>query len=173
MNGLVVYESHYGNTAAVAEAIAAGLGGTSRAVTTDEATESVVAAADVLVVGAPVNGFRLASDKMRAGHLDDPKAPRRADVTHRSMRTWLAELPFGRGPAAAFETRIWWSPRGATGDIERGLQNAGYTVDVKAGRFVVEGTYGPLREGELERARTWGAHLAETLAPTPDLVGVG
>jgi hypothetical protein len=89
------------------------------------------------------------------------------------MRTWLAELPFGRGPAAAFETRIWWSPRGATGDIERGLQNAGYTVDVKAGRFVVEGTYGPLREGELERARTWGAHLAETLAPTPDLVGVG
>ena len=173
MNGLVVYESHWGNTAAVAEAIAAGLGGTSRAVTTDEATESVVAAADVLVVGAPVIAFRLASEEMRAGLVEDRKAPRPADVSHRSMRKWLAALPHGRGPAAAFETRIWWSPRGATGDIERGLQTAGYTIDVKAGRFVVEATYGPMREGELERARTWGAHLAETLAPTPDLVGVG
>ena len=27
-------------------------------------------------------------------------------------------------------------------------------------RFFVEGSYGPLRDGELERARAWGAALA-------------
>ena len=63
MHGVVVYESHWGNTAAVAEAIAAGLGSGSRALSTDEATDQVVGDADILVVGAPVIAFSLATDK--------------------------------------------------------------------------------------------------------------
>ena len=31
-------------------------------------------------------------------------------------------------------------------------------------RFIVQGGYGPLRDGELERARRWGAELAEAMA---------
>jgi hypothetical protein len=27
------------------------------------------------------------------------------------------------------------------------------------GRFLIEGTYGPMQEGELERAKQWGAEL--------------
>ena len=77
------------------------------------------------------------------------------------MRSWLERLPNGRGRSAAFETRIWWSPRGATSDIERGLNVAGYHPAAKAERFVVKGSYGPLRDGELERAREWGAELAK------------
>lgn len=33
----------------------------------------------------------------------------------------------------------------------------------EAGRFVVTGTYGPPRKGELERARQWGAALGGML----------
>ena len=79
------------------------------------------------------------------------------------MRSWLARLPIGNTVGVAFETRIWWSPRGATGEIEHGLRNAGYEIKAKAAKFVVDGTYGPLREGELDRARAWGAELAASI----------
>jgi hypothetical protein len=164
MNAVVVYESHWGNTAAVAKAIAEGLGPEVRALTTDEASGAAIADVDLIVAGAPVIAFRLASEKMRAGLADDAaKAPTAPDLSHPSMRSWLKGLPWGRGRSAAFETRVWWSPRGATGDIERGLQGAGYPPLAKPGRFVVTGTYGPLKDGELERAREWGAELAASM----------
>ena len=56
-----------------------------------------------------------------------------------------------------------WSPGGATGAIDRGLEAAGYRSVAKGRRFVVEGKYGPLRDGEIELARQWGAELAEML----------
>jgi hypothetical protein len=164
MKAVVVYESHWGNTAAVAEAIATGFGSGARALSTDEATDRAVADADILVVGAPVIAFSLATDKARAGLANDPRAPSPADIGHPSMRSWLARLPIGKAVGAAFETRVWWSPRGATGEIERGLRNAGYVVNARAAKFVVEGTYGPLRDGELDRARKWGAQLAASMA---------
>jgi hypothetical protein len=165
MNGVVVYESHWGNTEAIARAIAAGLGPEARALTTDEASSEVVMSADVIVAGAPVIAFSLTTDRMRDSIASESsKAPAPPDLSHRSMRSWLGQLPQGHGWSAAFETRVWWSPRGATGDIERGLRRAGYRPLAKAGRFVVKGTYGPLREGELERARQWGAELANFVA---------
>src|SRR5665647_2453992 len=48
------YESLWGNTAAVARAIAEGLGPEARALTTAEATTDVVAGADVIVASAVV-----------------------------------------------------------------------------------------------------------------------
>jgi len=161
MKAIVVYESHWGNTEAVARAIAAGIGPETPALTTDEASTESLADVDLVVAGAPVIAFRLATDKMLAGIVDQAgKAPSPPDLSHASMRSWLGRLPRGHGHSAAFETRIWWSPRGATGDIERGLEGAGYRPLAKAHRFVVEGSYGPLRDGELERAREWGAELA-------------
>jgi hypothetical protein len=163
MQAIVVYESHWGCTAAVADAIADGLGTGARALTTDEATDEVVAAADLIVVGAPVVAFSLASDGTRARLASNRKAPRPADVAHPTMESWLRRLPIGHAPSAAFETRIWWSPLGAAGEIERGLRAAGHPVSARPGRFVVNGTYGPLRGGELERARAWGAQLGATI----------
>jgi hypothetical protein len=42
---------------------------------------------------------------------------------------------------------------------------AGYRRIAKGRRFFVTGRYGPLREGELEAARAWGADLAHALEP--------
>jgi hypothetical protein len=77
----------------------------------------------------------------------------------RPLRSWLESLPSGRGHSAAFETRIWWSPRGATGTIQKRLSQRGYAQIDRAHKFVVRDKYGPLREGELERARAWGREL--------------
>jgi hypothetical protein len=162
MKTVVVYESHWGNTAAVARAIAEGIGPDAEALTTDEATGAAIAEADLIVAGAPVMAFRLPTDQalsnMAAGQ-DEP-AP---DVSHPSMRDWLDELPRGKGRGAAFETRLRWSPGGATGAIERGLEDAGYRRLASGRKFVVTGGKGPLREGELEAARAWGAELAQAL----------
>ena len=165
MQAVVVYESLWGNTAAVARAIAEGLGPEARALTTDEATGSVVAKAELLVAGAPVIAFGLASERSRAGIAKgEAGAPTPPDVSHPSLRAWLEGLPPGHGAAAAFETRIWWTPRGATGTIEGGLRKAGYVPVANAARFVVEGKYGPLRDGELDRARAWGRQVAAAAA---------
>jgi hypothetical protein len=164
MKAVVVYESHWGNTAAVARAIAEGLGPETRALNTDEAVGPEVAGADLFVVGAPVIAFGLSREGTRKQIAGDTKAPTPPDVSHPLLGAWLDALRDGHGWAAAFETRIWWSPRGATGTIESKLKRAGYRRVAKSERFIVAGAYGPMRDGELERARRWGAALAEEVA---------
>lgn len=164
MNAIVVYESHWGNTAAVARSIAEGIGSGARALDTDEATAADVAAANLIVAGAPVIAFSLPREGMRKQIAGDTKASVPPDVSHPLLRSWLEALPAGHGWGAAFETRIWWSPRGATGTIESKLKRAGYQRLAGSQRFKVEGSYGPLRDGELRRARVWGTELARALA---------
>jgi hypothetical protein len=161
MKAVVVYESHFGNTAAVAKAVAEGIGPDALALNTDEATPERVQDADLVVAGAPVIAFGLARDGMRDQiAAARSEGPRRGDVSHPLLRNWLDRLPAGPRWGAAFETRIWWSPRGATGTIESSMKRSGYRMAAQAERFIVAGGYGPLRDGELERARAWGAKLA-------------
>ena len=159
MKAIVVYESLWGNTAAIARAIAEGMGPGAQALTTAEATPTVISGVDLIVAGAPVLGFQLPSEQMRESIRTNPTRPK-ADYSHPTMRAWLAGLPAGSGRYAAFETRLWWSPGGATKAIGQGLEKAGYREALKARRFIVNGAYGPLRKGELEKARAWGAELA-------------
>jgi hypothetical protein len=161
MKAVVVYESLWGNTAAIARAIAEGLGPEARALTTSEASAAAIAGAELIVAGAPVLGFQLPTDKMRSDIGVNPgKAPTPPDLSHPSMRSWLDALPAGTGRSASFETRVWWSPGGATGAINESLEHKGYLPVTKGERFIVKGRYGPLRDGEIERARAWGTELA-------------
>ena len=159
MHAVVVYESFWGNTAAIARAIAEGMGPEATAMTTDEATAEVVSGADMIVAGAPVVGFRLPTDEIRDELYHESGAPRPADTLHPSMRAWLEGVPAGQTPIAAFETRFRFSPGGAIGTITRELERAGYRPVTKGHKFLVTGKYGPLKAGELERARAWGAEL--------------
>jgi flavodoxin len=164
MKAVVVYESLWGNTAAIAQAIAEGIGADTRAVPTDAASTRELAGADLVVAGSPVLAFSLPTDAMRDSVAkSEAHAPTPPDLAHPSMRSWLDALPAGSGRAAAFETRIWWSPRGATGEIEKRLERAGYRLITKGQKFVVKDKYGPLRDGEVERARRWGRQLAEAI----------
>lgn len=169
MKVIVVYESVWGNTAAVARAIAEGFGPDARAYPTDAVPANELVTADLIVAGSPVFGFSLPTEAMRQNILlGETDAATPPDLSHPSLRSWLDDLPAGHGRSAAFETRIWWSPRGATGTIEKRLAQRGYPPIAKAQRFVVRDKCGPLREGELDRAREWGRELkqaAETAAP--------
>ena len=165
MDAIVVYESVWGNTAAVARAIAEGIGEGARACATDEVAPETAARADLIVAGAPVFAFGLPTEQVRENIR---RTETGADLSHPSLRSWIDGLPTGHGRSAAFETRIWWSPRGATGTIEKSLTAHGYPPVAGAQKFVVRGKEGPLREGELERATAWGRQLrsaVETAAP--------
>src|SRR3954454_16119583 len=95
MHAVVVYESFWGNTAAIARAIAEGMGPEATAMTTDQATADVVSGADMVVAGAPVLGFRLPTDEIRDQLYHESGAPKPADTLHPAMRAWLLERPPG------------------------------------------------------------------------------
>jgi hypothetical protein len=82
------------------------------------------------------------------------------------LRKWLSQRVGDGKPAAAFDTRLDRSPI-LTGMAARGiakrLRRRGYEVIEEPESFLVEDSEGPLAEGELERARAWGASLVEAL----------
>jgi len=160
MRAIVVYESHYGNTEKIARAIAEGIGPEAQALNTTEATPRIVASADLVVAGAPIMALGLPSDSMIETIEKDQKAPVPGDVSHPSLRHWLEALEPGHAAAASFETKLRWSPGGATGGIDQRFRRAGFRTIARSGKFVVTTPYGPLRDGEVERARAWGHELA-------------
>ncbi len=160
MNAIVVYESLWGNTAAIARAVAEGLGPGARALSTGEATADEIAAADLIVAGSPVLAFKLPTEQVRESIGKDPgPAPSPPDLSHPSMRSWLDSLPRGTAHCAAFDTEVRGPFGKAAPAILRSLEKAGYRPVAKPEGFIVTGKYGPLRDGELERARAWGASL--------------
>ncbi len=172
MKAFVVYESLWGNTAAVARAIADGLGAGARALSTAQATADNLVGADLIVAGAPVHSLSLPTDasreSARTGGLGPDKAP--PDLSHPPMRTWLEGLDRGSGRGAAFDTRVdAWYGRGAAPLILRGLERAGFRRLTEARGFYVTGhrivptASGVLRPGEVDRAREWGAQLARMM----------
>lgn len=160
MDAIVVYESLWGNTAEVARAVVEGLGPGARALRTDEVTPEDVAAAELVVAGAPVFGFKLSSEKMREGIRRDPGKGPAPDLSCPLLRAWLDGLTRRSGWAAAFDTQV----RGPFGkgapEIRKQLEAKGYTSVADPEGFVVKGSQGPLRAGEQERARAWGERLA-------------
>ena len=164
MKALVVYESHWGNTAAVARAVAEGLGQGARAVSTAEADAAAVKDVDLLVVGAPVIGFRLATPQMLDGMRTRPGVKNPPDLSHPLVRTWLEGLPAGTVAVAAFDTRVRGPFGSAAPAILEALQKAGYRQVAQPQGFKVKGSEGPLRDGELERAAEWGKELAAAVS---------
>ena len=171
MQAIVVYESIYGNTRQVAEAIAAGLGG-AVAVEVAAAAAEAVAGADLLVVGGPTHMHGMTTSMSRKaavqGAQEDGHAavePGAADTP--GLRSWLSERSGDGGAAAAFDTRLDRSPH-LTGMASRGiarrLRHHGYELVAEPVSFFVDDAEGPLAEGELDRARAWGEALATQLA---------
>lgn len=162
MKAVVVYESLWGNTAAIAQAIAEGIGPDTKALSTADATGAEIEGADLIVAGAPLLGFALPTEGMRK-NVDSNPREKKPTMSVPTMRSWLASLPKGSGRGATFETRIWWSPGSAANAIARELNDAGYSTPPKGEKFLVTGRYGPLKDGEIGRAKEWGAMLGRSL----------
>lgn len=166
MRALVVYESMYGNTEQVAEAVASGL----REQITVETVEVGSAPAapegvDLLVVGGPTHQFGMSRPDSRASAAKDAEGPLVSAGI--GIREWIASLPKTGGTAAAtFATNIRkpWLPGSAGKGAAKRLRTLGYRLVVPPEIFRVEGGKGPVTDGELERATEWGRAIAASVA---------
>ncbi|HSU02373.1 MAG TPA: hypothetical protein VLK03_07490 [Nocardioides sp.] len=165
MTTLVVYESMWGNTRTVADAVASGIGGDVDVVAVSEAPVPVPAEVELLVVGGPTHAFSMS----RAATRRDAVAQGAPEPdTQRGLREWLSQLPRREHlDVAAFDTRVA-SVRRLPGSAARA---AGREVRrhhlgrmVATSSFYVDDTAGPLLPREVERAQAWGRELRARLA---------
>jgi menaquinone-dependent protoporphyrinogen IX oxidase len=168
MRALVVFESMFGNTRRVAEAVGAGLSGSfDVAVVEAGSAKPDVAGLDLIVVGGPTHAWGMSRPMTRTSARDQAaRAGTKVVSEGVGVRDWLGALNESRGKvaAAAFDTAIrksGWLPSGsaARGEAAR-LRGKGYRLIAKPEQFFVTGMNGPLVDGELDRAKAWGAALA-------------
>lgn len=149
---LVIYDSVFGNTAKVAEAIGESLGDT-LVIKVSEVSESDLENLKILFVGSPTRAFRPTPATM-------------------SFIKGLGPNALSGVKAAAFDTRI---PIDQTESaflkvlinlfgyadkiIAKALPKAGADLALESNGFGVSGTEGPLIEGELERAQDWARKI--------------
>lgn len=158
MKALVVYDSFFGNTEKIAQAIGDALGAHMEAevcrvgdVQPDQLTGS-----PLLIVGSPTRGFR--------------PSPATSKLLKGIPKNGLKGVR-----VAAFDTRFPWDKIESSAAILAPLVKIfGYAAKPIADRlgkkggelvvppegFFVEDTEGPLRAGELERAANWARQIA-------------
>jgi hypothetical protein len=177
MRTLVVYESMYGNTHAVALAIAEGIRSTAQVwvVPVAEATAELVDWAELVIVGGPTHARGMSTPASRTNAADEAKTPDGwSQLTldpaagGPGVREWLEKLGNGTGKgAAAFDTRVP-APAIITGRastaIAKELRDHGFRLVADPESFIVD-THQRLRSGEQERATKWGSHLVAALVP--------
>ncbi len=153
MSTLVIYDSVYGNTEKIAQAVGAALG--ARVLKVADAAPADLQGCNLLLVGSPTHAF---------GTLP-------------SVKGFLASLPAGALAgirAEAFDTRFSakTTPQPpkflkfmadtfgyAAEKLEKQLARKGAQVIGKPGQFSIDGNEGPLSDGELERAALWAKSL--------------
>jgi len=169
MRAVIIYESFFGNTRAIAEAIAEGLSGRFNVVVTEVGHGPPgLAGVDLLVLGGPIHAWSMSRDMTRKGAREQAEVaaitPASASIGIRDYLRELPELP-EQIAAAAFDTALrktGWLPTGsAAKPAAKRLEAKGFRLLVEPEHFYVKDTQGPLDEGELERARIWGVALAE------------
>lgn len=160
MDAVIVYESAWGNTRSVAEAVAAGLAQENtievRVMDVDAAPPADTLDVDLLVVGAPTHAFGLSRPQTR-----EDAARRGGHPGSTGLREWLEAAGPIRARVAVFDTHVRHPnlPGAASKKAGKLLRHHNATLVLDPESFWVDGYEGPLLPGELSRARTWGAQL--------------
>jgi hypothetical protein len=169
LEAVVVHESMYGNTRAIAEAIVEGLSThlRARAVPVAQADALDLRQVDLLVVGGPTHAWTMSRPGTRRSAVEQAAKPDSGLVLEpaaagNGVREWLASLRQVPARAAAFDTRMR-APLGLSGSaaraIDKILRRRGALRAARPEPFHVT-KQNTLIDGELARARDWGARLA-------------
>ena len=172
MRAMVVYESMFGNTRVIADAIAKGLEpvGIVVVVPVPEAGHEMLADVDLLVVGGPTHFHGMSRTRTRKWAAATAQKPKNDLVLDRDAQgpgvsDWLRSLGHGHTKVAAFDTRFKGPAvlRGkASRAISRKLRRHGFEVVAKPKSFFVT-LQNQLEPGEEARAQEWGKRLAASV----------
>jgi flavodoxin len=164
MKAIVLYDSVFGNTKKVAEAIGSSLANRAQVELLQPSDQALkhLAGIDLLVVGSPTRGFRpteAISDLLKRVPSKDLK----------NTRVAAFDTRFKADELKSATTRFVVKTGGyAAKRIASQLEKSGGTLVAPPEGFYVEDTEGPLKAGELERASAWAAAL---LSPPQDPLG--
>lgn len=179
MSALVVYESMFGNTRKVAEAIARGLGD-AVVLPVSKATADTVAGADLLVVGGPTHMHTMSrpgSREMAVRMAAKPDSNLHPEplAAGPGLREWLAGLGRVEIEFAAFATRgsapAAFTGRAAKAFHRRLRRHGAHPLDTPHS-FVIDKN-NAIPSSELSRAELWGNQLADAAHRRPDLTATG
>jgi hypothetical protein len=179
MKAVVVYESMYGNTHLVADAIATGLragdggvdGGVVVVAPVDEADAELLAGADLVVVGGPTHVHGMSRESTRKAAVETARKEGSdleidPDAEGPGLRDWFDAQTRLSTNAAAFDTRMT-GPAAFTGRASKGiakrLRDHGCTLVAEPESFLVT-KQNHLVDDEATHAREWGVKLAAALA---------
>ena len=159
---LIIVESCFGNTRAIADSIAVGLidgGVDAQVVDIDEAPSSLPADLDLLILGAPTHNRGLPTAATRA----KARAQAGSGEASPGVGEWLrtVTVPVSTD-VVAFDTVISknWLSGSAAKAIAKALRRHQGRETTSVGSFVVTANKGPLAAGQESDARSWGRELA-------------
>jgi flavodoxin I len=146
MKTLIIYDSLYGNTEKIAQAIGGGIGGEVKVVKVGEANVAELGSYDLLIIGSPTQGGRhtVATREFLGKIPADALKNKRVASFDTRGKTWFVKI-FG-----------WAANR-----IADALKEKGGNLLAPGEGFFVKATKGPLVDGELERAAAWAKAIAE------------
>jgi flavodoxin I len=148
MKTLVIYDSVYGNTKAVAQAIGDGIPGEVRVLHVGQVNANELETADLLIIGSPTHG---------GGPTEGVQA----------LVERIGAFAHEGAKVATFDTRFasrWVKMFGfAAPRMADSLKEKGWTLTAEPEGFFVKGARrGPLKQGEAERASAWAKEMVES-----------
>jgi flavodoxin len=153
MKALVIYDSVFGNTEQVAQAMGAALGKGAKVLKVSEVTSDDLTGLDLLLVGSPTRGFRPTEGiaaflkDLAAGNLEEVKAAAfDTRIPTEKIKSGMLRFMVKLGGYAAPV-------------ITKKMKQHGAQIAAEPEGFFVLDTEGPLVEGELERAEEWAKKL--------------
>lgn len=158
MKVLVAYDSGFGNTARVAEAMGKALEADHQVtvVQVHEVRPADISGAGLVLVGSPTRAFRPTPATMEFIARLPSDALAGVAVAAFDTRIVYAEVP---NPFVRFVLTTFG--RYAAPRILRGLEGRGGRAVLPPEGFIVTGTEGPTKTGELERAAEWARRAAK------------
>ena len=170
MKALIVYESMFGNTARIAEAIAYGLRETMSVELLEVQDAPALPSEDVevIVAGGPTQAFSMSRTPTRTDAVAQGATHGKVDF---GLREWLEGIPAERHASSlvTFDTRVAkvrHLPGSAAKSAAKVGRKHGFATYASPQSFYVDDISGPLREGEIARATAWGRELG-ALVETP------
>jgi flavodoxin len=160
MKALVIYDSFFGNTEQIAQAIGNALGSPEdvEIIRVSNVKPEQLMGLKLLIVGSPTRGFRptpAISNLLKSIPKNGLKG---AKVAAFDTRFTIDEIE-----SSVFILRILVNLFGyAAKPIADKLEKKGGELVIPPEGFFVEGTEGPLKEGELERAADWAKQIVAT-----------
>ena len=156
MNILIIYDSVFGNTEKVAHAVcgAFGDGNIVNCVRPSEIDPADITA-DLLIVGSPTRKFQPTADIQNFLKRLDRKTLKDTDVAAFDTRISVEDT---NSPVLRFFVKLFGY---AAEPMLRTLQKKGGIGKAEPGGFIVNDTKGPLKAGELERAKEWAKQLVQ------------